>query len=89
VLLLQVSVASLMGHIAATVVQLDPSNAEQSSTDVDAAGLGGSISAALAGVVSYLSGALQSLNPAVKLEAARVLLRMSTASASRFFGGGG
>jgi hypothetical protein len=75
----QVSVASLMGHIAAAVVQLDPSQGAWS--DVDAAGLGGSLSAALAGVISYLSSALQSLNPAVKLEAARVLLRMSTASA--------
>jgi len=77
----QVAVASLMGHIAAAVVQLDPSQGSQApGGDVDTAGLGGSLSAALAGVIAYLSSALQSLNPAVKLEAGRVLLRMSAAS---------
>ncbi|KAI8464574.1 MAG: hypothetical protein J3K34DRAFT_114028 [Monoraphidium minutum] len=76
----QVSVASLMGHIAAAVVQLDPSRAEQAGAGVDTAGLGGSLGAALAGAMSYLASALQSLNPAVKLEAARVLLRMSATS---------
>ena len=69
-----------MGHIAAAMVQLDPSQTERAESDVYTAGLGGTLSAALAGVISYLAGALQSLNPAVKLEAGRVLLRMSSAS---------
>lgn len=75
----QVSVASLMGHIASAVAELDPSQAAQAGNGFDTAGMGGSLSAALAGVISYLATALQSLNPAVKLEAARVLLRMSSA----------
>ena len=100
----QVAVASLMGHIATAVIQLDPSRHPQSggggiggsfggadadglsgggagagALGVDASGLGGSLSAALGGVVSYLASALSSLNPAVKLEAARVLLRLSSA----------
>lgn len=79
---LQVSVASLMGHIAAAIVQLDPSQSAEAAVDVDTSGLGGSLSAAMAGVISYLATALQSLNPAVKLEAGRVLLRISSASES-------
>lgn len=69
-----------MGHLASAVVQLDPSQSERDEGDVDTAGLGGSLSAALAGIISYLATSLQSLNPAVKLEAGRVLLRMSSAS---------
>jgi hypothetical protein len=75
-----------MGHIATVVVQLDPSQAHQAKDTVDTSGLGGSLSAALAGVISYLSGALQSLNPAVKLEAAKVLLRMSSTSECKHAG---
>ena len=75
---LQVPVASLMGHIVAAVAQLDPSRGSRTAASEEAAGQGGSMSAALAGVVAYLAGALQSLNPAVKLEAGRVLLRMSS-----------
>ncbi|GBF90113.1 hypothetical protein Rsub_02821 [Raphidocelis subcapitata] len=78
----QVAVASLMGHVASAVVQLDPSQAAQAGDGIDTGGLGGSLSAALGGAISYLAGALQSLNPAVKLEAARVLLRMSSTSRS-------
>lgn len=83
----QVAVASLMGHIATALIGLDPggagaggAGAAAAPLGVDTSGQGGSLSAALAGVTSYLAGALHSLNPAVKLEAARVLLRMSSAS---------
>lgn len=84
----QVAVACLMGHIATALTQLDPSaaaaaggaDAAGAPLGVDTSGQGGSLSAALAGVTSYLAGGLASLNPAVKLEAARVLLRMSSAS---------
>jgi hypothetical protein len=48
----------------------------------------GSIAAALPGILAYLSNALSSLNPAVKLEAARVLLRVSKASSSSSVAGG-
>jgi hypothetical protein len=87
----QVSVVSLLGHVAAAVTQPDshgqPGPGSGGGGD-DAAGLGGSLGAALAGAVAYLAGALQSLNPAVKLEAGRVLLRMSRAGASQERGGG-
>jgi hypothetical protein len=49
----------------------------------------GSIAAALPGILAYLSNALSSLNPAVKLEAARVLLRVSKASGSGTSAAGG
>lgn len=76
-----------MGHVVAAVVQLDPAQAGGGGTIEDAAGNGGNLSGALSGAISYLGSALQSLNPAVKLEAGRVLLRMSATGEAQAAGG--
>lgn len=84
---LQVPVIQLLGHLwtylvaAETTATVAATGSGRSSSSATAAphvpeSSSGSIAAALPGILSYLSVSLSSLNPAVKLEAARVVLRL-------------
>jgi hypothetical protein len=97
-LVLQVPVIQLLGHLWGHLLAADAAASASAAAAATAGGRisgsgggsaydvpessSGSIAAALPGVLAYLSNALSSLNPAVKLEAARVLLRVSKASGS-------
>lgn len=96
---LQVPVIQLLGHLWVHLLAADAAAAGAAaagrsssfsgsrSTAASASYLpessSGSMAAALPGMLTYLTNVLSSLNPAVKLEAARVILRISKA------GGGG
>jgi hypothetical protein len=92
-LLLQVPVIQLLGHLWGQLLAAAAAHAAAAASGGRISNSGGaaadlpessssSIAAALPGILAYLSNSLSSLNPAVKLEAARVLLRVSKASGS-------
>lgn len=64
------AVAQLLGHLARHLISHDASEEHPQS-------LTGTLSAALPAIVTYLSTSLSSVNPAVKLEAGKTLLRIS------------
>ncbi|WIA16763.1 hypothetical protein OEZ85_013414 [Tetradesmus obliquus] len=100
----QVPVIQLLGHLWGHLLAADAAAAAHAAATA-AGGLlsnsgggaaadlpessSGSIAAALPGILAYLTNSLNSLNPAVKLEAARVLLRVSKASSSSSSSGDG
>ncbi len=84
---MQVAVTQLLGHLARYLMSRDMFQTILSTSDASDADAG-TLSAALPSIVSYLSNALNSLNPAVKLGAARVLLHVARESSSHGSSGG-
>ena len=99
----------LLGHVWVTLLESDTTTVAAAAGQPGSTSLGGGggaaaaaargdaavPAAALPGMLAYLSGSLSSLNPAVKLEAVRVILRVSklgrrgSAAAAAAVGGGG
>ncbi|KAF8065439.1 hypothetical protein HT031_003040 [Scenedesmus sp. PABB004] len=83
----QVPVIQLLGHLWSHLLAADSGAAAAASAGQPESS-SGSQAAALPGMLAYLSACLASLNPAVKLEAARQILRVSKATAAASAAGG-